>query len=423
MSEVKVNVSLRSAVATGLAEIKGQFKSFEKSISSSFGGALVGAVGLGALVSGAKGVVDYGAKVQDLSDQLGVSTDAIQHFGNVAEKNGSSLEAMAMGFKKLEVARSKALQGGQEQIAAFKNLGISIVDLQSLNPEELMTKLGASSLNAADTVKLLGKNALELRPTLAGIADGTVKIGGSIDAINIKKLKEASDEWKTMFQVITIEGGKALGWLLSTMDKVGEKVFQMLSDEGDFDEVAAAKADAMRRAKYRRRRGLTEAQQAPAAAPEARKRDFSQEEGDGTSGKKDERSADRIATLRASLTELQRKASNEQLGTEEKINALIGQRAALLKESGGEKDEEKKLSLLIDAQRISDEITRAQEHRSGPPKVIADSLARIGGGGRVSASGAGDAHLHEAKLHTSYLKQLVDLAKNPSPNGQLALQE
>ena len=214
-----------------LAAIEAKVASSSRSMSKSFSGISLGGVAgqlgavlsVGAIAAAVKGLTDYGTKIQDLSNRFGVSTDAIQHFGNAAEKNGSSLEAVAMGFNKLEIARSKALQGDQELIADFQRLGISIVDLQKLNPETLMTKLGASSMNAAELVKILGKNALELRPTLAGIADGTIKMDDAIDAMDVKRLKEADDAWKSLFKTIEVLGGELLGTTIAAFKTVGDK--------------------------------------------------------------------------------------------------------------------------------------------------------------------------------------------------------
>lgn len=207
-----------------LAAIESKVATASKGMSKSFGGiSLAGLAGLG-IGAGIESVMNYAARIQDLSDQLGVSTDAIQHFGNAAEKNGSSLESMGQGFRKLEVARSKALQGDQELIQAFQRLGISIFDLGKLKPEELMKKLGASSLDAADTVKLLGKNALELRPTIAGIADGTIKVGQAIDKIDVKKLKEADDLFKQLGESGRVIGATVIGGAGTAFEVFRDKV-------------------------------------------------------------------------------------------------------------------------------------------------------------------------------------------------------
>jgi hypothetical protein len=165
-------------------------------------------LGLGAEI---KSVVDYGARIQDLSDRFGIGVVSLQKFGNAAEKNGSSLEAVARGYRFLEVNQAKALGGNEGMVKAFADLGISVQDLQNLRPDDLMLRLGDSSLNAADVVKVLGKSALELRPTLAGLSDGTIQFGDAIDSISIAKLKEADDVFKTLHQNVTILVGSSLG--------------------------------------------------------------------------------------------------------------------------------------------------------------------------------------------------------------------
>lgn len=220
------------------AKVAGASKGMSKSLGGislgGLAGLLGGLVSVGSIAAAAKGIIDYAANVQDLSTRFGVSTDAIQHFGNAAEKNGSSLESMTMGFNKLEISRSKALQGDQELIGSFARLGISIVDLKKLNPEELMKKLGASSLNAAETVKILGKNALELRPTLAGIADGTIEIGDAINAIDIQKLKDADTEWKKLFETLRIVGASTLVTIRDSFKEVGGAIADATSKFRDF---------------------------------------------------------------------------------------------------------------------------------------------------------------------------------------------
>jgi hypothetical protein len=167
-------------------------------------------VGISGLESSISKLVEYGAHVQDLSERYGVNAEALQRLGNAAELNGSSLEGVAKGFNKLEIAQSRALAGSDKQIQAFANLGVSVDDLKKLSPEEIMQKLGKSSLNAADSVTILGKSALELRPTLRGLADGTIEYGKAVDAIDIKKLKEAKDYFEKIGQRITINSATAL---------------------------------------------------------------------------------------------------------------------------------------------------------------------------------------------------------------------
>jgi hypothetical protein len=222
-----------------LASAAGKINNLGKSMNSALG-SLGAGLSLGGIVAGLKSLTDYGAKIQDLSNQTGVSTDTLQHFGNAAEKNGTSLEAVGQAFRKLELARSKAIGGNEELAQAFLQLGVQMQDLQKLNPEQIMLKLGASSLNAADAVKILGKNALELRPLLAGIADGTIKMGEAIDKNMIAKLKEADDSFKNVGEhsriytskvIEGIEGvGESAGREYESIENLSKNVWQKAGD-------------------------------------------------------------------------------------------------------------------------------------------------------------------------------------------------
>lgn len=188
-------------------------------------------IGVAGLEEGVRKAVEYGARIQDLSERFHVSAESLQKLGNAAELHGSSLEGVAKAFNRLEIAQSKALDGSTRQIQAFSNLGINVEDLRKLSPEEIMVKLGASSLDAADMVAILGKNALELIPTLKGLADGTIKYGKAISNLNIQKLKEADDAWKRLGQNLEIGSGHAVGAIFNLFDGLknhGKEAFEDL---------------------------------------------------------------------------------------------------------------------------------------------------------------------------------------------------
>lgn len=221
MPDVEITAGVNSsAVKTGLAEIRNYATETFSGIKSQ----LTGLFAAGAIEEGIRGIVEYGAHVQDLSNRFGVSTTAIQQFGHAAELNGSSLDAVAQGFGKLEVAQAKALGGNQDIIKAFSGLGVSVDDLRNLSPEQIMLKIGSSSLNAADLVAVLGRSALQLRTTLAGLADGTQQLGDAMDANLIQKLKTADDTFKVFGQTAEVRGAQILD-ILTKIGKVAKYVF------------------------------------------------------------------------------------------------------------------------------------------------------------------------------------------------------
>lgn len=203
-----------------------------------------GKIGLGLSVAGltqfAHGIIEYGDRIKDLSDRFNISSVTLQKFGNAAEKNGSSLEGMAAGFNKLEIAQSKALGGSSQVAQAFANLGISVEDLQTLSPDQLMLKLGNSSLNAADLVTVLGKSALSLRPTLKGLADGTIELGDALEDNLIKQLDAADDAFKTLWENIRIKAARAMLQVKGEIDFLGDGIKGMWGGARDYSVSALA---------------------------------------------------------------------------------------------------------------------------------------------------------------------------------------
>src|SRR4051812_17675553 len=74
-----------------------------------------GKIGLGLSVAGlasyTKEIVAYGTTIHDLGERFNVSTTALQQFGNAGELVGTSLEGVAKGLNKMEIAQSRALGG------------------------------------------------------------------------------------------------------------------------------------------------------------------------------------------------------------------------------------------------------------------------------------------------------------------------
>jgi hypothetical protein len=274
---------------------------------------LTGLAGLG-LGAEIKGIVEYGAKIEDLSRRFGVGTETLQRFGNAAELNGSSLEAVARGFRFLEVNQAKALGGSEAMVKAFAELGVSIEDLRSLRPEDIAEKIGHSSLNAADFVKIFGKSAIELRPLLAGIADGTIQLGNAIKDLDIKNLKEADDQLKSIGQTLrTFSAG-----LLSESFAGLKEAFTLGGPEHE----AAIKENAKRREEALLRTRYL-ANPPPAATVG---RDFSHPaEGDSESGETDDQGRQfggggkAKESLKDQIADLQAKAQGEAVLARKKI--------------------------------------------------------------------------------------------------------
>ncbi len=207
---IQINVGIRNAAFhQGLDSMRAGAKKFKGELSGLF----AGAIGFGAITAAISKTINYADTIADLAQRFGVGTRELQQFGQVAEQNGSSLEAMASGFNKLEISRSKALSGDAALTKSFQKLGITIEDLKGAKPEDLMLKIGSSSMEAAEMVAILGKSSLELRPALKGLADGTEEFAAAMNEDAIQALAKLSDLGKQVANTLTVYLGGALVWV------------------------------------------------------------------------------------------------------------------------------------------------------------------------------------------------------------------
>ncbi len=223
MPDVRISAGIdSSSVKTGLAEIrayaKETFASFD-SIGKSFAGGFLGGVGIGSIVSFAKGVFDLAGHIEDLSERFGVGTKFIQQWAGAGEEAGVSMDDVAQALNKQTIAISRANNGNEQLVRDFQALGVSVGDLKNLTPEQIWEKISHSSMNAASMVEIFGRNALSLIPVMKSVADGTVPLGEAIDDNVIKKLDSAGDAWTRAEKRGEVRGGNLLGYLV----QIGEK--------------------------------------------------------------------------------------------------------------------------------------------------------------------------------------------------------
>ena len=181
---------------------------------------MLGAVksGLGLLVSGAvragEGLteiitktVETASALNDTSVALGVTTDAIQELGYAAQLNGSSVEGMSDGIRKLSINMQAAASGSEETAQTFRRLGVQITEGGKLRAADAVLADIADKFKAmpsgarrvAAAVDLFGKSGAALIPTLA---EGSGKLA--------EWRKEARDLGKVLDKE-TIAAGDELG--------------------------------------------------------------------------------------------------------------------------------------------------------------------------------------------------------------------
>lgn len=180
-------------------------------VASYFGGPvksmIAGAFTAGAVVAFSKSVIDLGGELQDTAGRLGISTDAVQEFKYAAEQSSSDLDAMANGLEKVAKAQEEVSQDskrGQELADTFDRMGVSVDQLLSKTPEEVVRQLGENlgglQVNAqltADMLDIFGKSGGKLIPVLQSLKEKSAELRDSgmfMSKEEIEMLDEAGDK-------------------------------------------------------------------------------------------------------------------------------------------------------------------------------------------------------------------------------------
>lgn len=120
-----------------------------------------------------------GDELDKMSKRTGIAVESLSALGFAAEQSGASLAVLEKGIRTMQRSINDLERGLSTAKDAFGDLGITLSDIVSLNPEEQF-KLIAQSISeitdptkkAALAMQVLGKAGAQLIPLLEGGAEG-----------------------------------------------------------------------------------------------------------------------------------------------------------------------------------------------------------------------------------------------------------
>jgi len=207
----------------GIKQVESASKGLSRDLNANLKGAIAGAFGTAAIVAAGKATMDYAGQIADLSERLGVSTDALQEMDFAARLTGTNLETFTGFLEKLSVSREEALQGNDELRDSFARLGVSLEDLRTKRLEDLTRQIGRA-IQGGDVQQLMpalkgvgGRGAGALAPTFKlGLEEAGQQARAAnaiISAEDIAALDEAGDTFSALFQIIRAQLAPAMIWL------------------------------------------------------------------------------------------------------------------------------------------------------------------------------------------------------------------
>jgi hypothetical protein len=194
----------------GLLQAQSSVRQFAKQA----GGLIAGAFAFDKIISGFSSAIEKGDQLQDIAEKFGVSASKLQLLGNAASVYGSGIDQVSAGLNKLSLAQQKALAGDAGLGKTFEEVGISLADLKTMKPEDVLLKISDSFASGANEGRqfiivneLLGKAQTDLIKVLnqgsAAIIDQGNAIGVWSDD-TIAQLSAASDSLKTFQNTFVI---------------------------------------------------------------------------------------------------------------------------------------------------------------------------------------------------------------------------
>jgi hypothetical protein len=406
-------------------------------------GMVAGAFAFGAIASFVSSFVSSMARVKDLSDRLGQSTETIQRIGNAAKLSGSDLESVIKVLTKLTLEASKSGE-------AFAKIGISAAEFASANPEQQVIMLAKAYEEASgnqqkmlDLMALLGPKGQDIMIMLAGGVEELNKQLNQVPVVSetaINAMANLDDAIDSFTQHAHESLGAIIG-LLGHLGAAAAAVFQTFSGgsfsenyqkniEGLLDQkptTEAKKGDGITSADDQKKAedDKSKADAAAKALEEemtrlARSRmddeqkitDLKREQAELAAAAQDKSKSDadrlnaarEVLRVQQEIESIQKRVDDAAAKADEEAEKAIADfyEAEAKAQEEADKEAEDALKEAYEA-----EAKAAEEAASSAPTIVSSSLASIGGGGSSYVGQGSNPALVESRKQTALLQRLV----------------
>jgi hypothetical protein len=196
-------------------------------IASSLKG-IAGTIGLAftadALIGFVGGVFSAAGQINDLSDKLGISAEAVQKFKYAADQSGASIETVDRALFEMN---KRLGDGDKSTIAMLDLIGVKFDEVREMNPEQAFVEIAEAvrriedpMLQAKVATELFGKAGAELLPAIKA---GIKEVGDQASTMSndtIKALADAEDAWGRLKDKVVIVTGTIIGTTLNAIQMI-----------------------------------------------------------------------------------------------------------------------------------------------------------------------------------------------------------
>ncbi len=224
---------------------------FGSNFKSAVANKLSSAFSVASVKSFADSIVDLADGIDDLAEQLNISTDDVQRFQVLAEESGVKFESIASAITRINDAKTAASKGEGRERDAMLRAGFSIQEIQdqSVKGSQALIQLGErlnANRNNADMMAAAA-DLLGLKLTKAAMAAGKMKDLGPISLFreaDIKAIGDYEDAVKRLDRTMKIAAAPMLVQATGPLER-RLKIFEAIKDKAGFLPAAMSVAATM----------------------------------------------------------------------------------------------------------------------------------------------------------------------------------
>lgn len=186
---------------------------------------VAGAFSAAAVIGFAKNVWQWGDKLSEMAQKVGVLTSEMAALNRVALQNGMDVNQVANMLAKMQTKLGDAIERGGEAEKVFTNIGLSLDDLVKLSPADMLQAVARAAVESGDPLNALadiigerlGPQAVTTFRALAEDGLGTIDeaLGETAD-----KVEELGSKFAAMLEDMkseALKGGATIAEALEDM--------------------------------------------------------------------------------------------------------------------------------------------------------------------------------------------------------------
>jgi len=218
-----VGNALQQANTAGSSAFGGLFSGLRSTVTNFAGfmrSSIVNAVGAVGIVQSFRSTIQQLDRVGDLAQRFGVSADSLQRLGGVAELSGASMQDVAVAMQKVSRLAAEAAIGNEAAAGSFAKVGLSVEDIRGKSPEDLflsvsdrIAQLSSETDQAAAAFEIFGKSGGNVVIMAQMGSEEITRLGSSLVVASDESVAAAQaidDSFKVLGQGFTSTIGKML---------------------------------------------------------------------------------------------------------------------------------------------------------------------------------------------------------------------